>query len=170
MKKIIFRSSVIVLVICMMAVAPADSKSKERVIVLGFNSALLNDVQDRLLRETVLREFHTRGFDIVPVMEIESLLLGDQKRQIRRLGRDDIRNICGELKAGFACWGSIVPEDGRVDNEIREGKNYICACFWYRKSDDTFREFKITVASGKSLYLFFLSLSKMIVGEVEKLK
>lgn len=170
MRIIISKVSVIVLIICMIVTASADSKPKERVIVLGFNSALLNDVQDRLLRETVLREFHSRGYGIVPVMDIESLLLGDNKRQIRRIGRDDVRKICDELQAGFACSGSIVPEDGRVDNEIREGRNYICTCAWYRKSDDTFTELKITAPGGKSLYLFSLSLSKMIVNEVEKLK
>ncbi|MBN2159461.1 MAG: hypothetical protein JW807_08705 [Spirochaetes bacterium] len=161
--------SAIVFFICVMVGGSADSKPKERVLVLGFNSVLLNDVQDRLLRETVLREFHTRGFRIVPVMEIESLLFEDQKRQIRRLGRDEIRNICDELRAGLACSGLIVPEDGRVDNEIREGKNYLCTCTWYRRSDNRFSEIKLRVAGGKGLFRFFSSLAKMIVDEAEKL-
>jgi hypothetical protein len=140
-----------------------------RILVLGFDSAQLNDIQDRLLRETILRGFHDRGCSIVPVMEIESLFYGSRVRQIRKLDRDTVRSICKDFQAGFACYGSIVPEDNRKDDCIRPGKNYICAITFYRKAGDAFYEMKFTSTGRDSLDQFFQSVSESVVSGTIKL-
>ena len=67
------------------------AKPRGRMLVLGFRSSQLNDVQDRLLRETVMRRLYTEGYQIVPVMEIESVFSEDRKGRIRKLSRDDVQ-------------------------------------------------------------------------------
>jgi hypothetical protein len=144
-------------------------KPKERILVLGFESRQLNDIQDRLLRETILREFHDRGYSIVPVMEIETLFYGSQMRQIRKLKRDTVKSICDDLEAGFACYGSIAPDDGSKDNEIRPEKNYICALTFYRKDENKFHELKFTLPGRESLYQYFRSLAEAVVESINKM-
>jgi hypothetical protein len=158
-----------VAVFFMMAAGLVSGKTKERILVLGFDSRQLNDIQDRLLRETILREFQDRGFVIVPVMEIESLFYGSQIRQIRRLKRAAVKAICEDLNAGYACYGSIVPENGPADSRITQEKNYICAVTLYQKAGERFYEFKFTLAGKESLLEYFRSLAVEVVERITKL-
>jgi hypothetical protein len=169
MIRIISRVVLITGIICFAWVDGALSKQEERVLVLGFESRQLNDVQDRLLRETILYRLHTRGHAIVPVMEIEALFQDDTKRKIRSLSRADVRALCGELNAGSACYGSIAPENGKKDDvEIMKGKTYIFLLTLYRKSDDSFTEAKLKVAGRDSLYGFFTDCAAQIAEAVDR--
>jgi hypothetical protein len=169
MKEIITNVLILAGIACAIVGGPAASKQEERVLVLGFESRQLNDVQDRLLRETVLYRLHTRGHAIVPVMEIEAQFQDDTKRRIRRISRADVRALCGELSAGSACYGSIAPEDGAKDDaEIRKGKTYTFHLTLYRKSDDSFTETKLRVAGRDSLYGFFTDCAAQIAEVVDR--
>ena len=66
MKKTIVGAMIIIISSCLAAGGQALSKQAGRVLVLGFESRQLNDVQDRLLRETVLYRLHAGGRAIVP--------------------------------------------------------------------------------------------------------
>lgn len=145
------------------------AKPRGRMLVLGFRSSQLNDVQDRLLRETVMRRLYTEGYQIVPVMEIESVFSEDRKGRIRKLSRDDVRTICTDLVAGYALFGSISPMDGRQDGGIAEGRNYDCRLVLYLKDSDRFTEVKLTLPGGKNLYEFYNALSEQGVREIVKL-
>jgi len=144
----------------------ADGRA--RVVVLGFNSRQLNDVQDRLLRETVLREFFDRGRAIVPVMEIESLLLGDQRRNIRLLSEKDIREISVEIDAAYAICGTLEPESGPADRCIDAEARFVCHLVLYRRDDDTFVRERIVVNGADTLDRFFSALAKEIVKRASK--
>lgn len=146
---------------------PAASKTAERILVLGFDTRLLNDIQDRLLRETIMRELQSAGFSIVPVMEIESLFHEDRKRQIRKLSRDEVRNICGDVRSGIALSGAITSEEKAVE-QIIKGKNYICALIVFHRGTNRFEEIRITVPGEDNLYLFYSALSKRIVRGIGK--
>jgi hypothetical protein len=166
-RKYIIVVAVISLTLSLLAQATLFSKPKERVLVLGFDSRQLNDVQDRLLRETIMRRFLTRGYLIVQVMEIESLFHDTRKRQIRKLKPDDLRSLCDELKAGFVCSGSISPEDGKLDDAIKADKNYICTIMVYRKDRDAFEKLILKIAGEKNLYRFYDVLADMIVAKID---
>src|SRR4030042_217942 len=123
MKKHMMAMAALSLSAALLAQPSIVSKPKERFLVLGFETRQLNDVQDRLLRETIMHRFHTNGFRIVPVMEIESLFHEGRKRQIRKLKRDEIRGLCDELRAGSASYGTIAPESGRAGEASTAGKD-----------------------------------------------
>jgi len=161
--------SILISLIFILSPGVIHSIPKERVLVLGFESRQLNDIQDRLLRETILREFHDKGYSIVPVMEIETLFYGSQMRQIRKLKRDTVKSICEDLKAGFACYGSIAPDNGSKDNEIRPEKNYICSLTVYRRDENRFHELKFTLPGRESLYQYFRSVAEAVVESINKM-
>jgi hypothetical protein len=160
---------ILALALPLLAGAPLSPKPRERVLVLGFESKQLNDVQERLLRETLMRRFLAGGYPIVQVMEIESLFHDGQKRQIRKVNEDEVRGLCKDLRAGLACSGSIVPEDGKGDGAIEAEKNYICTIRIYRKERDAFEEFALTIAGEKNLYRFFNNMAERIVSKIDSL-
>ncbi len=53
------------------SVSVSAEKTAMRVLVLGTDSPVISDVQDRVLRESVMRELLAAGMKIVPVMELE---------------------------------------------------------------------------------------------------
>jgi hypothetical protein len=148
---------------------PLLSKSGEGILVLGFDSAVINDIQDRLLRESVMRQLQVAGFPIVPVMEIESIIRNDHKRQIRKLNREEMKGFCDELGAGYACCGSIVPETATADDRIKSGINYICVITVFNSNKKTFSDVKIKIAGEDNLYRFYAVLSKKIVADIAPL-
>jgi hypothetical protein len=154
---------------CILCGVMASAKPQARVLVLGFDSRQINDVQDRLLREAVMRRLQTDGYRIVPVMEIESVFNEDRKGNIRKLAPGDIRWACEELNAGFALSGSIAPEDGMPGNEIITGKKYICSLVLFRKEGNRSTDVKVTVAGGENLLAFYNALSALVVEEMRKL-
>jgi hypothetical protein len=160
-----------IIAVCVIMTAPRPrllSEPSGRFLVLGFDSRQINDVQDTLLREAVMRHLHTVGYRIVPVMDIESLFHGGRKRQIRKLKREDIHGLCKELAAGSACCGSIVPDDGKPDDKIHDGKSYICSLTLYRGDTNAFHDLTFTVTGDANLYRFYEILSKRIAEEIRK--
>ncbi len=154
-----------------MAILPGRlswSKPAERILVLGFDSGLINNIQDRLLRETIMKELRVAGYPIVTVMEIESIFHNGPERQIRKLTREEIRSLCREMKAGYACWGAIVPEGKKGAEAIRAGSGYVCTVTLYHGEKNNFEEIRLTIGGEDNLYRFYGSLSKMIAGEIGK--
>ena len=47
------------------------AETQPTVLVLGTESPVLSEVQDRILRESIMRELLSAGMKIVPVMELE---------------------------------------------------------------------------------------------------
>lgn len=163
------RMAVPVVIAALALSAALQAAPKERVLVLGFASRQLNDLQDRLLRETVLYRLHANGQGIVSVMEIEALFRDDSKRFIRRLSHADVRTLCDELNAGVAVFGSIAPVDGRQDEgEIRKGEKYACLLIIYRKSDNSFSKTKLMLIGRDSLYQFFTDCAAAIAEEIRR--
>jgi hypothetical protein len=145
------------------------SKPKELILVLGFDTKLLNDIQERLLRESVMRQFHVSGYHIVPVMELESVFHDGRERQIRKLTRDEIQSLCDEMRAEYACYGTLVPETEMVDETIKSGVTYICTITFFIRERNRFENITIRVAGEDNLYRFSGALSEKIVKEIGKL-
>ncbi|MBP7735075.1 MAG: hypothetical protein KA369_03805 [Spirochaetes bacterium] len=158
-------------VLLLMAVLPgrlALSKPAERILVLGFDSTLINNIQDRLLRETIMRELRNAGYPIVPVMEVESIFHEGPERQIRKLSREEIMGLCRDMKAGYACCGSIVPEGGKASDAIKAGNRYACVVTLYNREKNKFEEIRLSIGGEDNLYRFYEALSKMIAAEIGK--
>jgi len=138
--------------------------SNAKVLVLGFNSRHFNDLQDRLLREIIIRKFHTRGYNIVTVMEIESIIQEDSRIKIRRLKRDKIRKLCTQMHADYVVTGSIYLKNNiKSKHKITKNFVYRCKIVLYQRSKNRFIEKFLENKGSDKIYGFFKSLSEKIV-------
>ncbi len=85
----------------------------QRILVLGFGSKLLSDIEDRIVREEVMRGLITRGHPVVPVMALEEYFL-NRAGSIRAMDRAAVAGACRELSARIALSGAVTRMDGRV--------------------------------------------------------
>jgi hypothetical protein len=163
------RSTWLVAVVAVILLVAALSRSapRERFLVLGFSAKQLNDVQDRLLREALMRHLVLKGFRIVPVMDVESVLQGDRRERVRSLTRDEVRGLSRDLEAGYACYGWIESEEGRQDDAFAEGKRYRCSLVMYRRDRDAFEEHSVSFAGRDSFYVLFEELSRALASRIE---
>lgn len=130
-----------------------------RILVLGFAPGMIDDLQDRLLRETLLREFVGRGFPIVPVMQIESLFQDEPAGKIRRLKRNEVRAHCHDTGARFAIAGIIAPRRADRKGTLKKGETYDCTMTLYNRDKDSFLSIELAVTGRDTLLDTFKDLA-----------
>ena len=77
-----------------------------RVLVLGTDSPVISDVQDRVLRESVMRELFAAGMKIVPVMELEREIQLDGL-DVRDVPSSKVSSLAERFGARFCVRGSF---------------------------------------------------------------
>ncbi len=90
----------------------------KKILVLGFRSSAINDVQDRLLRESVMRELLKRKYAIVPVMELENVITEDGIN-LRKISPERARKLAQRFEADYALMGSISLRARRYHTTLR---------------------------------------------------
>jgi hypothetical protein len=128
------------------------------VLVLGTDSPLLSDVQDRLLRESLMRGILAAGMKIVPVMDLErSIQL--EGFNVRTVSPSRIPFLAETFGAGFCVRGSLGGK-GRADiytliiDDIASGKRYAA---------------DLPILKGESFQVYCPGLVKRIVGKLEEI-
>ncbi len=135
-RRVRLAAAVFALAVAAWPLAGAD-RAADRVLVLGFRSDFLDDIQDRCFREMLIRRFHENGFAVVPVMEIESLLQTERPPDIRNVDARIAAELCAELGAGFAICGKI----NRVLIKGKGGADsyeYVCEAAVFSMREQTF--------------------------------
>lgn len=87
------------------AAVPAE-ESAAKVLVLGTASPVVSDVQDRVLRESVMRELLAAGMTIVPVMELEREIQLDGF-DVRDVPSSKVASLAEKFGARFCVRGSF---------------------------------------------------------------
>jgi len=146
-----------------------------KIFVFGFDSECISDVQDRLLREMLMKRLRRMGFGVVPVMEIESVFRNRKPGKIRRLTEPDIREICKTCTADFAISGSIRKKDRRDgSNEISDKGMYLVNLRLYDRRENRTFEYERKSKGKKSLYNYYTGLcdeiAALVSGRTEKRK
>ncbi len=136
-------------------------------LVLGFESVQLSDLEDRLLRENLMRELKTAGFRVVKVMEVESLIL-EGGIDIRKIKPPVMKTVMAGNEPDIVVNGRLFPVQNSVkEKKLKKGKLYCFeALVWFRKGDRFMRMKKKTAFCG-SLLSFFSGIS---AGLAEKIK
>jgi hypothetical protein len=137
--------------------SPIEVKVSARVLVLGFKSKIIGNLQDRILRETIMREFLDRGYGIVPIMDIEGLLLLEES-DIRKLTKDNVRKLCVRFASDYAVSGEVRKSGGGQYADVAV----------FRKADNKFIELKIQIARGQDFQKFCGTLARDIAERSEK--
>lgn len=88
------------------AVSVSAEEIKMKVLVLGTESPALSDVQDRVLRESVMRELLAAGMQIVPVMELEREIQIDGL-DVRGVPSSKVSSLAEKLGARLCVRGSF---------------------------------------------------------------
>ena len=139
---------------------------KGKVLVLGFHSRVINNIQDRLLRENIMKRFLKRGYRIVPVMQIESFIQKKGYKNIRRIDHSHMRYL-GDIKgADYTIGGTIAPEKkGAPHNKIGSNIVYICSVRIYHKKKNTFYNYSFKTKGKENLSLYFDHIAEVIVNK-----
>lgn len=139
--------------------SPSDiiSGEEDRVLVLGFRSSMLSDLEDRILRETIMRELVERGHEIISVMEMEGFF-SEYPKHIRKIGEADLDMLCKKLGARYAVSGSIA----------RNGRRSVVSVIIYGRERNLIHRRRISLNSGK-FHEFCYSLAGEIGSIIDEI-
>jgi hypothetical protein len=126
------------------------------ILVLGFKSGYISDLQDRLLREAILRRLVKKGYRIVPVMEMERYFKSSRKN-IRNIDVSELKVLCEELGADYAVTGSMA----------RIRRNYVFLINIYESGMESVNRSRINISDKESFMDYCVSLSEEIVSRIE---
>lgn len=157
MKKIINLCFIIFLLLPVCACGK-DATSQGRILVLGFQSRTISELQDRLLRESIMRELRKQDYPIVPVMEIERFFR-EHNGGIRRIKSSQMQDLCGELNAGYSVSGTITSYRGKS----------IVKYLIYDRMKDTMHRYTIQLNSKIELDQYFKTVTDDIIKKIGKL-
>lgn len=135
-----------------------DRPGQGRILVLGFSSKTISELQDRLLRESVMRELSKQEFTIVPVMEIERYFR-ENNASIRRVKPSQFPQLCNELDAAFSVNGTI---------SSRSSVSVVKFVIYDAKNNKTFR-YTIQLNSKIELDKYFKKVTNEIVTKIREI-
>jgi hypothetical protein len=134
----------------------AEDDPAKLILVLGFKSDYMSDLQDRLLREAILRRLVEKGYRIVPLMEMERYFKSGRKN-IRNINISELKVLCEELGADYAVTGSMA--------KIR--RSYVFLVNIYESRMESVNRSRIYISGKESFMDYCISLSEEIVNRIE---
>lgn len=138
---------------------PMNGASKDTpgmILVLGLKSVHLDDLQDRLLRESILRGLVERGYRIVPVMEMERYFKS-RGNSIRNIDISKIEELCDAFEAAYAVTGSMV----------RKRRSYVFSVIIYEKAAENVTVSTISISDRERFMDYCIPLSGEIIERIE---
>ncbi|MBN1534317.1 MAG: hypothetical protein JXA20_16715 [Spirochaetes bacterium] len=129
------------------------SQDRERILVLGFDSPCMDDLQDRFLRESMMKQFIALGHPVVSVMSLEELLQQEGIRGIRQAGSGRVKDYCKKMDAEIAISGRIYPLPGRAASKGIQDENgsFLFELVLYRQRSDTIATSSFRFAGNRNL-------------------
>ena len=107
MKRGVKLAAALAIMLAVMMPGAGAERAAGRILVLGFQSNFLDDIQDRIFREMLIRKFQEKGLPVVQVMELESAIQTDHPPDIRNVDSRIASELCEEFGASFAVCGKI---------------------------------------------------------------
>lgn len=135
-----------------------DISSGGTVLVLGFSSEQINETQDMLLRNYVMRAFMKKGYSTVPIMAIEEFVL-EKSFNVRRANRNDLKRLCAYFHADYALSGSI---------ETRRKKLFVSVSL-YQKDSEQYYSFIIPMGRVSEFQTYCPALARDIASKADTL-
>jgi len=162
----IFLKTVLVLLLLFSFLAVSKSNNNEKDFsIISIKSSFLNEVENRLLKESILREFLKQGSSVVPQIKLDSYIFGTNEK-IYNWKR--IHSLYKKLKVKSIVYGRILFK-GRKYRVYKQKANYKCIFFIYKKNMKK-KRIIFYVKGQKNLYLFYQKISKNLVSQILKEK
>lgn len=134
----------------------ADDVPKRNVLVLGFASSLINETQDMLLRNHIMREFLKKGYCTVPIMAVEGYVQ-EKGFDVRQATRNDLKRLSAYFHADCAISGNI---------ELRRKKLFVSVSL-YQKEQEQFYSFIIPMGKASEFQEYCPRLAHEIVMKAD---
>jgi hypothetical protein len=150
----------------------SQTETKLKFLVLGFQSKQMNDLEDRMLREELMRDLVKSGNNIVTVMELESAVYDENAllKNIRYFNEKTAIYLTKKFSAQYTVFGKIFPK-AKVINSIAAGKIYKCSLRLYSVEKKKFIDISFDFTGEKKFYDFAVNFSKKCAKEIsEKIK
>ena len=150
----------------------SQAEPKKKFLVLGFQSKLINDLQDRLIREELMRELVKSGYNIVPVMELESAAYDENAplKDFRNIKEPAAVSLANRFNAKYVLFGKIYTKNKSV-NSISAGKKFNCSLRFYSVEKKKFTDISFEIDGSEKFYDFTVAISKKCMIEIsEKIK
>jgi len=138
------------------ALLSQETAPRGKVLVLGFSSQYINDVQDMLLREAVMRSFRKAGYPVVPVMELEDHIQ-ESGLNVRSVNRASLKNLCRDFRTDYSLAGSI---------DMRRRKLFVSLSL-YQKDGDQYYSFIIPMGRTSDFQNYCPGLARDIVRKAD---
>lgn len=139
---------------------PMNGVSKDTpegmILVLGLKSVHLDDLQDRLLRESILRSLIERGYRIVPVMEMERYFKS-RWNSIRNIDISKLKELCDAFEAAYAVTGSMA----------RKRRSYVFSIIIYERAIENVTVSTVSISDKEKFMDYCIHLSGEIIEKIE---
>lgn len=135
-----------------------DASPNGKVLILGFSSDQINETQDMLLRNYLMRAFMKKGYHTVPIMAIEEFIL-EKSFNVRQANRNDLKRLCAYFHADYALSGNI---------ENRRKKLFVSVSL-YQKESEQYYSFIIPLGRASEFQAFCPALAYDIATKADTL-
>jgi hypothetical protein len=143
-----------------------EAPAPKRLLVLGFRSQVFDQVQERYLREALLRLLIRGGCGAVPVMEMESAMEGKAVNVTRDFSGDSIRETGKRFSADVVVYGYLKPANRRGMEAVSEEGSYECRLCLLDMESGEVKNFTYAVKGEANWHLFYTGLAERMAADI----
>jgi hypothetical protein len=143
-----------------------EAPAVKRLLVLGFRSPVFDQVQERYLRESLLRLLIRGGCSAVPVMEMESSMEGKAANVTKDFSGDSLRAAGKRFSAATVVYGYIKPVNRRGMEAVSEEGSYECQLCLMDMESGEVKNFTYAVKGEANWHLFYTGLAERMAVDV----
>ena len=157
-----------VLIIAFSAAArlSCTAAADKRILVLGLQSPLMDEVQERYLRECLLRRLVKKGCSVITVMEMEEMRGEDLSQRLTALSPEEIREKALKYNAHLVVYGSIGLADRTGTDGMSEKEKYLCDLNVMEVPSAKVKNFRHTVRGQRDWLLFSDEMAGILADDV----
>lgn len=138
--------------------------NKPSVVVFGFKTNLIKDIEKRMLRDLIIRKLFNKKYATIPIMQLETYLEGYSEKKRNAFSNKQIKFLAHKIKIDYVITGWLNPNyQSRKNEKIRWKKNYICKIQFYNTKQKAFTQKTFKLKGKKNIYDFFEIVSNEVV-------
>lgn len=144
----------------------AGGAEKKPVLVLGFSSPVMDEIEERFMREEVLRSLARKGAAFVPVMATETLIRSRQNFRAGSVTAAEMKKMARVSGASLVVAGNVVCSScGKKDGTgIDPRCMYRCTIVLYFAGEEKSISFSLERKGEKNRYQFLRAFSRDIAA------
>ena len=143
--------------LCFFVFAFSSSIAADKILVLGVDSPVFDDLRERMFREEIMRSVVSLGGEVVPVMDVE-WLIREKGADVRKCGYESASDFMRQCGAASFVFFSCTRNNGRLEL-------FIYGFFNGRKAKEV-----IFIDAEKPMEDFFDEIAQRAAREIIKMQ